>query len=87
MCFYLHFPNVNPECTCGESHEDAEHSLKIKCTRCDNREILKRKIEARFTCTLVLRYDAAYLTIKTNYLLFEAVHEYILETHRFDSLN
>ena len=85
VCFHLHIPNVNPECSCGEGHEDAEHFF-MKCTHYDvNRDILKRSMERYCTFTLeVILYGAADLPIETNYLLFDAVHDYILESHRFD---
>ena len=85
VCFHLRIPDVKSECSCGEGHEDAEHFF-MKCTRYDNiRDILKRENEGHCTFTFeVLLYSAADLKIKNNYLLFEAVHEYILESHRFD---
>ena len=85
MSFHLHIPNVNPECSCGEGHENVEHFF-MKCTNYDDIRVnLKRNIERHCTFTLeVLLYGAADLSIKTNHLLFEAVHEYILESHRFD---
>ena len=85
VCYHLHIPNINPECSCGEGHEDAEHFF-MKCTHYNNiRVILKRKIEIHCTFTLgVLLYGADNLPKKTNYLLFDAIHDYIVESHRFD---
>ena len=85
VCFHLHIPNINPDCSCGEGHEDREHFFML-CTHFNEiRGILKRKIELHCTFTLgVLLYGEKTLPLKTNQLLFDAVHEYIVESHRFD---
>lgn len=85
VCYHLHIPNINPECSCGEGHEDVEHFF-MKCTHYnDIRDILKRKIEVHCTFTLgVLLYGADNLPKQTNCLLFDAVHDFIMESHRFD---
>ena len=31
VCFHLHIPNINPDCSCGEGHEDTEHFFML-CT-------------------------------------------------------
>ena len=76
VCYHLHIPNINPECSCGEGYEDAEHFF-MSCTFYNNiREILKRKIERYCAFTLnVLLYGADDLSTNINYLLFDAVHE------------
>jgi hypothetical protein len=84
-CFHLHIPNINPDCSCGEGHEDTEHFFMLWTHFNEIRGILKRKIELHCTFTLgVLLYGAKNLPLKTNQLLFDAVHEYIVESHRFD---
>ena len=51
----------------------------------DIRDILKSKVERHCAFTLeVLLYGADSLPRKTNHLLFDAVHDYIVESHRFD---
>ena len=85
VCFNLHIPDVSPDCSCGEGYENSEHFLMECKLYNDIRNTLKRKIERHCIFTLdVLLHGAQDLPLNTNYALFDAVHEYILESHRFE---
>ena len=86
LSFNLHIPDIDPECTCGAGYEDAEHFFMNCLHYRDIREVLKMKIERHCPFSLnVLLYGAPYLPITTNCSLFDAIHEYIVKSHRFDS--
>ena len=74
-----------PECTCGAGNENAEHFF-LHCNRYDNiRAVLKAKVETFYAFELsTLLFGSDHLSRQVNELLFDAVHEFITESHRFD---
>ena len=85
LCYNLHLPDINPSCLCGAKHETSKHFLMHCELYSEIRAVLKRKVES------ITKYDfitlltgSEDLSLEENRLVFDAVHEYILETQRFD---
>jgi len=84
LFFNLHIPDINPSCQCGFYIEDVKHFF-LDCPLYRNiRENLKIKVELLTNFNIdSLLYGSPRLTLDQNKLVFDAVHEYIVESGRF----
>ena len=85
VAFNLHIPNVLPDCACGNGYENAEHFFMHCEKHNDIRETLKAKVEEHCEFRLkVLLVGSEQLPVTRNQRIFDAVHKFIVESHRFD---
>ena len=84
ISYNLHIPDINPSCLCGAKLETVNHFLMHCKHYADQRQILKAKVEAitKFKYETIL-YGTDTISLQENKLVFDAVHEFILETLRF----
>ena len=84
VCYNLHIPDINPECSCGNGIEDAKHFF-LSCPNYANIRVqLKNKLEekCKFYLQFIL-YGSKDLSDHDNMLVFDAVHEFISRSQRF----
>ena len=84
LCYNLHLPDIDPSCSCGVAHENASHFF-ISCPNYTQiRTFLRNKLEpvCKFELNIML-YGSSNLTTVENKLVFDAVHEFIVESQRF----
>ena len=84
LCNNLHVRD-DPDCSCGDSVEDAYHFF-LTCPRYRNERVnLINTISPLAPCSLnVLLYGDREVTEENNKKIFEAVHKYIIDSRRFD---
>ena len=85
VSFNLHIPNIDPMCSCGDGLEDALHYFMSCAHFADLRLHLREKVE--FICNFdinTLLYGSQNLSDVENMLVFDAVHEFILDSKRFE---
>ena len=88
LVFNLHLPDIEPKCACGAKHETAKHFFLI----CPNYSLLRNKLKTNmerlcdFTLNNILN-GCSSLTNKENETILDFVHEYIIESNRFNQCN
>ena len=84
LYYNLHIPDVSPQCICGNGTEDARHYFMSCDQYNDIRKPLKDLLVNK--CSFRLNYilnGCENLGVEDNMLIFDAVHNYILESKRF----